>query len=268
MNVTLRGFIVVILATLPLAAQAYRWTDVELRAVPEYCRVRFAEGAASAQWIIWAKRFGPAAIHMHHYCDGLLWLNRYAKTFDRREQKRILQSAYGSFMYMVPRVDNSWPLRGELYYNMGRVQALRGEDGEALIAFRKALDYDPRLRDAYLAASVLYEKMNDNKQALTLISEGLRHVPDDERLRERYRKLGGQLPYPEPIVKNNPPSQAAIIEQQINQPRPSGGAHEGKKSNDKQEPPPPSKVPDSQEAPSQSDKQKNMPYCRFCPLQP
>lgn len=273
MNVPLRRFMVFILTTLPLAAQAYRWTDAELRAVPEYCRIRFVEGAASAQWIGWAKRFGPAAIHMHHYCDGLLWLNRYAKTFDRREQKRILQSAYGSFLYMVPRVDNSWPLRGELYYNMGRVQALRGEDGEALIAFRKAIDYDPRLRDAYIAASVLYEKMNDNKQALTLISEGLRHVQDDERLRERYRKLGGQLPYPEPVVKeeqHNPHSRPAAEEQWTNQRRPpeSTQVDIDTKSENKQVPSPSPKVTDSHEASPQTDDLKNKSYCRFCPMQP
>lgn len=194
MSIQLCRLVVLILVALPLTAQAYRWTDTELRAVPDYCRVRFAEGTESMQWIIWAKRFGPAAIHMHHYCDGLLWLNRYAKTFDRREQKRILQSAYGSFMYMVPRVDASWPLRGELYYNLGRVQTLRGSDGEALTAFHRAMEFEPGLIDAYLAAAVLYEKMNNKKQALASISEGLRHVPDDERLRERYSKLGGQLP--------------------------------------------------------------------------
>jgi tetratricopeptide (TPR) repeat protein len=109
-------------------------------------------------------------------------------------------------MYMVPRVDASWPMQPELYMNLGTVLALQNKDGEALQSMLKAIELDPKLARAYSVTASHYEKLKKKDEALKLVTEGLRQIPDSTSLQRLYVKLGGQLPYPEPVVPQEPQS--------------------------------------------------------------
>lgn len=241
-------------------AAAYKWTEVELKAMPEYCQARYSKD--SALYEQWAKVIGPGFIHTHHYCDGLGWLMRYYGAKSTMEKRRILQSAYGSFMYMVPRVDESYPMRPELYMNLGTVLALQGKDGEALQSMLKAIEFDPKLARAYSVAASHYEKLKKKDEALKVVTEGLRQIPDSSSLQRIYVKLGGGLPYPEPALPRLP-QQAAESPEAL---------------------PPDTavRVPDPEVVNVASDKQEvqpeadssstigspSNPWCRFCPPEP
>jgi len=240
------SLIFLLLAAYTSPAVALQWTNSELRAAPGYCQARYVDGKTSESWKQWEKVMGPASLHMHHYCDGLLWINRYYGSGDRREKKRILQSAYGSFMYMVPRVDSSWPLLPELYLNLGTVMALQNRDGEALQAMLKAIQLDPKMTKAYSATANQYVKLKKKEDALKVVTEGLRQVPGDEGLQKLYISLGGELPYPEPVVEQakQPPETASA--------KPAG---------------------ESGDVATQSTESPNIgspsnPWCRFCPPEP
>lgn len=182
---------------LPVWAE-YRWTDAEQKAMPEYCQARYQK--ESPQYIQWMKIIGPHFIHTHHYCDGLGWLARYYRAKGDQEKKRILQSAYGSFMYMVPRVDETWAMRGELYLNLGTVLALQKNDGEALKSMLKAIELEPRMARAYLSTADMYVKLKKNQHAVDMLAEGLRYLPGNAALQQKYLKLGGKEPFPEPYA--------------------------------------------------------------------
>jgi tetratricopeptide (TPR) repeat protein len=195
------GFLVsVLFAGNVLAAGTYRWSESEVNAMPPYCQARFGDKSASA-YEHWRQAIGEDFIHTHHYCHGLGFLNRYYGTSRPQDKKRILQSAYGSFIYVIPRVSPTYPMLPEAYLNLGTVLALMGKDGEALQAMRKAAELDPNMARAYTATANQYAQLKMKDEALKVATEGLRHVPDSSALQRLYVKLGGQLPYPEPVAQ-------------------------------------------------------------------
>lgn len=197
-----------VLVLLPFSVIAeQRWSDAEKKAMPEYCQAKYSRDPV--QYEKWLKIIGPHFIHTHHYCDGLGWLNRYYRAKSEREKKLILQSANGSFMYMVPRVDETWPMRSELYLNLGTVLALQKNDGQALGAMLKAIELDPKMARAYSLTASQYVKLKKQKEAVELLAEGLRHIPGNAGLQRQYEKLGGPLPYPDPYPQAAPETAAS-----------------------------------------------------------
>ena len=77
---------------------------VELVMLPDYCQARL--GANAEVYQKWNKRMGPDKfIHLHHYCGGLKFMNRYTGTLDKQLRRYYLQNAIGEFDYVI----RHWP---------------------------------------------------------------------------------------------------------------------------------------------------------------
>lgn len=167
-------------------------SDTEMKLLPPYCEARLKH--TPGQYETWAKTLGPNFIHTHHYCYALIAINRY---YSRRDPAH-LTSAHADYSYVIRNAQPSYSLMPEVYLNRGVALGLMKKDGEALKDLQKALELDPKLVQAYSAASDLYAKLNQKDKALKVITEGLRRLPGNAGLQRQYTKLGGQLPYPEP----------------------------------------------------------------------
>ncbi|MGB9128230.1 MAG: hypothetical protein WCB97_01140 [Thiobacillus sp.] len=204
-------------------------------------------------------------MHMHHYCDGLRFLDRAysASIRNKREVKYNVDVAIGNFNYILSHTKDDYVMRGEVHVGIARALKLLGRKGAAVAEFYKALRYDLGTADAFQALADYYLETGNKEKALEMTTEGLRRIPDTKGLKRRYTELGGKLPYPEPLVKQPSPAPAAEVASSSPSPNPATVTS------------PEANVPaapaDQPAAPSISPPEPpkigspTNPWCRFCP---
>lgn len=192
------------------ANAASQWTDSEIKAMPPYCAARLHK--APAQEDYWKGAIGPDYLHVHHYCEGIGYLNRYYNAASARDKKFNLQSAMGNLNYIASNANPSGSLMPGIYMNRGQVNSLLKQDAAAISDLLKAIELDPKLTRAYSLAVDHYLKLNQKGRALELATDGVRRNPDSTVLQRLYVKAGGALPYPQPLAPPVQPAEAAKTE--------------------------------------------------------
>lgn len=209
-------------------------------------------------------RSHPNAQNMHHYCDGLRFLDRaYAAMGNKKEMQFYLKESIGGFDTVLRATPESYPLRGEFHVGKARALKLMGRNAEAAAEYDKALRYKLDTPDVYIAIADYYKESGNKKKALELVTDGLKINPDSKGLKRRYTEFGGKLPYPEAADKT------ASTKESKAEVKPEAGPEV------EQQPPgdvvgetadkpttPPEVIPQAE--PPKIGSPTN-PYCRFCP---
>ncbi len=204
------GLKMLVLSLVGLAASANaasQWTESEIKAMPPYCAARLHKAPAQADY--WAGVLGPDYTHVHHYCEGIGYLNRSYTAASARDKKFNLQSAMGNLNYIASRASPSGSLLPEVYLHRGQVNSLMKQDAAAIADLQKAMEMNPRLTRAYSLAAEHYLKLNQKNKALEVATDGVRHNPDSTTMQRLYMKAGGALPYPTPLPQPAQPAEAA-----------------------------------------------------------
>lgn len=226
-------------------------TPDEITMLPAYCDAKMGRQTPDAV-NYWRSRMGHENwIHMHHYCGGLIELNRYYRSSTGRK-KASLHNAVNEFTGMINAFSPDFFLLPEAYLNRGKTFKFMGRDGQALGDFMKALELNPRLAPASIELANLYAKSGKKEQALSVLKKGLEHSPDTKSLRRRYQELGGDLnaipETPVPIAKPLEP----VLSEVVSEPSDAAKAIE----------------PDTATVTEQKIGNKSNPWCRFCPVEP
>lgn len=231
-------------------------TDAELKRLPPFCTWKLRGGAAEYQQ--GTALLGEQFKNSHHYCAGLNFVNRYYRSPASAEGKSMLHFAINEFTYMVDHLVANSSMAGESHLERGVAFALSKRDAEAARDFQQAVIHNPRLAKAYLGWADFLADRKRRAEALKVVTEGLRHVPDSRPLQRRYESLGGKLPYPEPVVAVAPLK---------------GGPTESRKEEGQPSPQAvPATIPDpstpatrATQAPPPAPSENTSSYCRFCP---
>ncbi|MEO1766701.1 hypothetical protein [Thiobacter aerophilum] len=252
------AILVVLVEGMPVASAGSYPTDEELRTLPPFCTWKLRGGKADLDrgFALLGEQFKNA----HHYCAGLNHINRYYRAVGSPGAKSFLHEAVNEFTYMVEHLVPSSTLAGASYLGRATAYALWGRDGEAMQDYQAAVRHDPRLVRAYIAWADLLAERKLPQDALKVVTEGLRWNPGSRDLQNRYEKLGGKLPYPEPVVAQGKAS--APADAQPNGPSPSNG--DPKPADSGTSPALRAAPPQPNAAGANPDK----PYCRFCPDEP
>lgn len=244
--------VLTILTLVSMHAHAARnITATEIATLPPYCDAKIGSQNPSAV-SHWDKTLGHGNwIHIHHYCDGLIELNRYFKLVSAADRKATLGRAVSQFDYTLNATSPDFSLRADAHFNRGRAQLLLGKDGQALNDFSKALELNHDMPPASIELAKLYKKQGKQTQALATLKSGLLLSPAHKGLRRNYEAMGGTLA-DIPESKPEPAPQTAA---------PTPVAPEAPKTS---EPPvsPVSAVPAVVEPKIGN---KINPWCRFCP---
>lgn len=228
-----------------------RPSTAEMMRLPSYCQARYTLQQGSPGWRDWEAQIGQNFIDIHHYCAGLNYVFRYWGARSKQEKSFYLERAMAGFNYLVKAQKPGFPLRAEMYANRGEVYKLMGRVGEATRDFEQAVAIDPRMAKPYLHLADVHVAAKSQKRALEVVTDGLRHVPDSTALQRRYLELGGQKPFPDPVVAKAPEPVMAPSEADEPAARPVEAASvEG--------------APEATPSPPKIGTPKN-PYCRFCP---
>lgn len=184
----------------PAGYQAYP-TDAELSSLPAFCKVKLRHHFDTPEYKSLQASLGPDFEHVHHYCAGLNFNNRYYRSIDIDDKKFYLQSALGEFAYMTSHAKPEFSLMPEIYLNQAITYSLMKNMGNAIASLEKAISLNPRLTRAYIMLADYEIELKMGSKALSTVTEGLRQTPNSKPLQKRYVSLGGKLPFPEPYQK-------------------------------------------------------------------
>lgn len=173
-------------------------SELEFASLPPYCRARLKAPRGSAEWESWASRI-PEFPSIHHYCVGLNFMNRARAQFDLPVRGSYLNRAVNEMGYNLKGPKPEAVLTATIFLNRAAAYEMWKRPGEAIRDLISAIQYDPRLEQAYDRLAALLERSSGRKQALEIVTQGLQYVPSSERLKSRYLALGGKLPFPAPF---------------------------------------------------------------------
>lgn len=254
-------------------------TSMPAWAVPPYAATPAEQAMCQARVYSRLGERDQNTMHMHHYCDGLRFLDRaYASLGDKQDMRYYLGVSIGNFDYVLTHTQEDYVMRGEVHMGKARALKLLGKKGEAATEYLKALRYLPNSSAIYLALADIYQEIGDKPKALEMVAEGLRHTPDSKGLKRRYTELGGKLPYPEAVTKAMPAEMTgAEVKPEINpEAAPPSGETTSQaadapseqikfKKEGKTEPVPASaKTTPAEPVAAPKIGSPNNPYCRFC----
>lgn len=167
-------------------------TAQDIALLPPYCDAKMGRQAPDAV-AMWLDRMGRENwVHLHHYCGGLIEINRYYAGTKGR-QKANLGNAVKEFKYVLDRWTPDFYLRAEAHLNQGRAYKFMRQDGLALVEFQKARELNPRLAPASLELADFYVKSGKKQEALSVLKSAIESNPDTKSLRRRYAELGGDM---------------------------------------------------------------------------
>jgi len=172
----------------------------ELKSLPPFCTPKILNNDPAHV----GAQFGEGWGHMHHYCYGLNFINRYYRSRDAAFKKFSLKNAIGNFDYMLDHTSENYFMRGQFLLEKGRVMILMGNKPQGLGEVLRALSYDPTLEAGYRFLADYYSELGKKDEALKWATTGLKHIPGSKSLQRRYKELGGKEPFPEPINKPDP----------------------------------------------------------------
>jgi tetratricopeptide (TPR) repeat protein len=183
------------------SVDAARWTASDLRLMPPYCAGRFArEENNMVEYKRWEAKYGPSFLHTHHLCHGIGLIEiSYHKARSPQEKRGVLDEAMGHLGYMLQHSSPDFALLPDVHYYRGRGFIYQNKEADAIAAFLKAIELNPKYTVAYTSIADLYVKMGSKDRALKIVTEGLTHLPESKSLKRLYERLGGKLPFPEPV---------------------------------------------------------------------
>jgi tetratricopeptide (TPR) repeat protein len=208
-SAVLHTFSLVMLLLTPkqaLALDPWQPTAQELNSLPPFCRTKF-ENQGSAADKAWTQTLGGAYMHVHHYCAGLNFLNRYYRNPDNAQYK--LGKVVGEMGYMIDKTPAGSKLLPNIYLTSGKALMLLKRSQEGMTYIHKALELDPKSLPAYLAVIEYYRGLNFRNKALDYATDGLRYLPNSKALQRIYGEMGGAQPYPESYEKKEAPNPQA-----------------------------------------------------------
>jgi tetratricopeptide (TPR) repeat protein len=187
------------LALAPIHAEAqYKYEQSLMHMLPSYCRYtqdfinRFPGGDRAAEQERWKASLGQTFIHMHHYCYGLMDVNRAALlSNDERESRFNLSNSVLEFEYVIERAPLDFPMLPEILTKKGESLLKLNRDGEAMLQFERAVKIKPDYEPAYAAASDFYKDSRQLAKAREWLQKGLSAAPNSKTLRRRLAELDG-----------------------------------------------------------------------------
>jgi len=181
----------------PAQADAQQSYDArEVRLLPIYCkytqifRDHVPGGNDPAQIDYYTKTMGTTFIHMHHYCWGLMNVNR-ASFISRTQQDRAsnLFRSVQEFDYVLERAPVDFPYVPEILTRKGESLIRLDKGPEAVGTLQRAITTKPDYWPPYAALSDYYKDSGDVAKARDWLEKGLSASPDSQVLARRLAEL-------------------------------------------------------------------------------
>lgn len=224
----------------------------EMAALPPLCKAKLSGDSADDKQ--YSGSIGPDWLHIHHYCFGLNFANRYYKdSGNRAAQADDLKQALNNYDYVLDHATRDFWMRAEIGTQKGRMLAAAKRTADAIMALETALKANPDYAPAYAVLSDVYRDSGQKAKALAKVEQGLQRVPLDKPLQRRYKQLAGKVFVP-------PVTAEAAAPRNVQEASPETAAEPAGAASATQA---------ADEAVTKEEPDKigvpGNPYCRFCP---
>ena len=186
----------------------------------------------------------------HHYCWGLVEKHRAYAAVSASNRASQVKNWRGEMQYIVDwiaKTNITWFYLPMVHREIAESYMQDKNYPNAIRSINTAIGLNPECTPCYFLLSDIYEQLKARDKALAAVTEGLKHAPAARGLQRRYTELGGRLPFPEPYVKPEIPSEPAAEKEPA-----ATGAPDSTKA---------------EVAPAEPVREQpaGNPYCRFCP---
>ena len=139
----------------------------------------------------WEAKMGYSFWAMHHYCWGLVNLNRLRFGRAETNNKRFFaQQIANEYLYVVQNSTADFVMLPEIWARVGEALLLAGDIGGAMDAYAKARSIKPDYAPAYVQWAEFQMNNGRREEARALVDAGLTHLPESKPLLDLRRKLG------------------------------------------------------------------------------
>ncbi len=178
-------------------AQVTAYDPREVGRLPNYCKYTQAfrdtvpGGKDQAQIDHWYSVMGQNNFHaMHHYCWGLMKLNRALYLARTREIRNYyFGDAILEFDYVLERSPETFVLRPEILTKKGQSLVRIGRGAVAVADLERAIQLKPDYWPAYAQLGDYYKEIGKLDQAREVLTKGLSQTPDVNALKQRLAEL-------------------------------------------------------------------------------
>lgn len=168
----------------------------EVAMLPKYCiytqlfRDNVPGGNDPAEIRRWYATMGDIFHAMHHYCWGLMYLNRATILARSAEVRRFnFDSAIVEFDYVLERAPGDFVLLPEILTKKGEAMLRQGRAPLAMTQFERAIELKPDYWPPYAQMSDYYSHNGDAERARSILKQGLAQSPEAKALQRRLREL-------------------------------------------------------------------------------
>lgn len=169
-------------------------TQEERLLLPPWCAYTQASWGTVEQPHIYdqyVKRYGVSWTHMHHYCWGLVSINRLNRLAVARDQvPNAIRVAKGEIAYVLPRTERGFPFRKEILWNLARLQLRENNAKDAETTARTLVADWPDHADGYALLAEILIRTGRKQEADVVLAKGDELVED----KDRYARLKSILP--------------------------------------------------------------------------
>lgn len=135
-------------------------------------------------------RLGSIFNDLHHYCYGLMKMNRAVLLARDSTTKRFyLNDAVGEYDYMILRAKPDFVLLPEILTKKGETLLHLGRGSVAVFEFERAIELKRDYWPAYARLADYYKDNGQRQKAREILEDGLKAAPDTKALQRRLREL-------------------------------------------------------------------------------
>lgn len=178
----------------PTNLRAYDPREVAL--LPPYCsytqdfRERVPNANVTSEIERWHAVIGPTFQHLHHYCWGLMNLNRATiLARDERTRRFYLSNAVREFDYVIERAPANFALLPEILTRKGEALIRLGQGSLAVSQLEQATQLKRDYWPAYAALSDFYRSQGEIERAKEALRTGLSFATTARALLRRLNEI-------------------------------------------------------------------------------
>lgn len=187
MRLDLRGALAALLVLAPALSQAYDFvpTDSEFYAWPAYCRAKyvvtpageaspFARTLGQSEVQSGREQVGDAVfLHVHHYCSGMLWVERGKAALDPAQRRFMYNTGIGDLSYFTARIPPESPVMAKALYSLAEAYRGLGDKVSALGTLNQAVQAHPEIPASHIALGLYLRDSKDLAGARKALEDGV-----------------------------------------------------------------------------------------------
>jgi len=173
------------------SAYDYQVNDLEWASWPKYCKYayvltgpgrqsKYAKQISPTEKKKWVRILGPVG-GLHHYCTGLLWMQKAKGSMSTEKQKQYYNRAIGEILYTYNSTNTNSVLYPTMSVELAKAYYAAGKRSKAVATLAQEIARHPNKSPAYIEYAKMLKEQGRRDESLDILKRGLDRVGDKSR---------------------------------------------------------------------------------------